>query len=223
MSHIALSFSRLSTYEKCPRKFYAQYIDKSYPDESDKFCFVKGKKKHEQLENYIKCKALNTMLPLRYDGDVMSATPIIDSLLASGHEIIAEQQLAVDKNWEKIGWFDKKVYWRAIADFIAIKDDTAVIGDWKTGKFRDYDDSVTGQLHLAAAVVFAHYPQIQRIITSYLFIEHRQSVKRQFTRDMDLRTPFNESFVTVNEDQSFDASRNQYCNWCLIKEKCDVV
>lgn len=219
--HIALSYSRLSTYEQCPHKFYSQYIAKNYPDDGGNIHFIKGKKKHTQLENYIKCKNDPTMMPMKYDGDVLEATKIVDNLRLAGFELTAEQQLSVSLKWTPLSWFDKATMYRAICDFIAVRDIEAVLGDWKTGKYRDYDGKDTGQLHLAAAVVFAHKPEIQKIKTAYFYIEQKQTVIRQFTREMfneNLRTPFNEAFKTVNEDAGFDAKRNQYCNWCLIKD-----
>ena len=218
--HIALSYSRLSTYELCPKKFKASYIDKNYPDESGKACFVKGKKKHSQLENYINFKVDPTIIPVRYDGDVKAASSMVDKLINNGYSISAEHQLAVDLDFNEASWFDKSVMYRAICDFIAIRGDEATIGDWKTGKFRDYDGSKTGQLHLSAAIVFSLYPNINTITAAYFFIEHKQTVMRRFTRDMDLRTPFLESFDTVNNDKTFEPVRNSYCHWCLIKDDC---
>ncbi len=225
MSHIALSYSRLSTYEQCPAKFKSQYIDKDYPDEGDNFHFIKGKKKHTQLENYIKCKNDPTMVSMMYDGDVLDAIPIVDRIINSGFEITAEHQLAVDKQFVPITWFSKMTMYRSICDFIAVKATKAIVGDWKTGKFRDYDGSKTGQLHLAASVVFAHKPEVEEIRTAYFFIEHKQTVQRQFTREMyenGLLTPFYDSFVAVNEDKEFTPVKNQYCNWCLRKEICEL-
>lgn len=223
--HIALSYSRLSTYEQCPLKFFRQYIEKSYPDEGENFHFIKGKKKHTQLENYIKCKNDPTMINMMYDGDVLNNISKVDDLLNNGFNVTAEHQLAVDIDFKPTSWFDHTVVYRAICDMIATRDADGVVGDWKTGKFRDYDGSKTGQLHLSSAVVFAHYPQIEKITTAYIYIEHDQSVVRRFTRDMynsGLIDPFMKAFETVNNDKEWLPTRNQYCNWCLVKEDCPI-
>ena len=221
--HIALSYSRLSTYEKCPFKFQSQYILKDYPDEGDNIHFKKGKKKHSQLENYIKCMNDPTMVKMMYDGDVIDATEIVDRLISAGFKITAEHQLAVADGFTPCTWFDRLTTFRAICDFIAERKDEAILGDWKTGKFRDYDGSKTGQLHLAAAIVFATLPHINTITTAYFYIEHKQQVLRKFTREMfenDLTIPFENAFTEVNQDSEFKATKNQYCNWCLIKDRC---
>ena len=163
---------------------------------------------------------------MRYDGDVIKATKVVDNLMAAGFTLTAEQQLSVGLNWQPLSWFDKRTMYRAVCDFIAVKGVEAVLGDWKTGKYRDYDGKDTGQLHLAAAVVFSHMPEIQEIKTAYFYIEQSQTVVRQFTRDMydaSLREPFECAFKTVNEDAGFDPVRNQFCSWCLIKDtKCPI-
>lgn len=222
---IALSYSRLSCYEQCPRKFEAQYISKIYPFDGNNPHFIKGKKKHAQLENYIKCENDPTMIQQRYDGDVLDATKIIDRLRAAGYTIEAEHQLAVSEGYLPVGWFDKSVIWRSIADFIAQKRNKAVVGDWKTGKFRDYDGKKTGQLHLSAGIVFAHMPHIDVVDTAYFFIEHKKSIVRRFTREMfetNLMIPFADALIDVNQESEWAPKRNQFCGWCDIQPDCPL-
>lgn len=221
--HIALSYSRHSTYEQCPAKFHAQYIAKDYPQDNDNPHFVKGKKKHSQLENYIKCKNDPTMINMRYDGDVQRATSIVDGMINAGYHVTAETQFAVDKDFKPVSWFDKTVMYRSIADVIAKRDNQMILGDWKTGKVRDYDGKDTGQLHLSAAIGFAHFPEVDEITTPYFFIEHKQTIVRKFTREMyetTLTVPFYDLFDQVNSDTEFAPTKNQYCNWCELKHSC---
>lgn len=217
---IALSFSRLSTYEQCPHKFYRQFIDKSYPDDADNIHFVKGQKKHKQLQNYIDCLNDNTMIQHKYDGDVKNALPIVDALHNNGFTLSAERQLAVDENFKPCDWFSKQTMYRAIIDVVGLKKQLAINGDWKTGKYRDYDGSATGQLHLSSLILMMHADHVEVVKSAYWFIESKQSVMRQFDRTMvqELKIPFIKAFEVVNTDKSFDATRNQYCNFCKIKE-----
>lgn len=213
----------MSNYEKCPHRFYREYIAKDYPyPKEENYHFVKGKKIHSQLENYVKCKNDPTMINFMYDGIVQNAFPIIEGLISQGFELTAEQQLATDVNFQTSSWYGKNTAWRAIVDLTAIKDDKAIIIDHKSGKVRDYDGSKTGQLHLTAGIIFSVYPNINSLQTAYLFIEHKQTIIRQFTRKMyeeGLLDPFREMFKIVNKDKDFKAKRNQYCNWCDINTK----
>lgn len=224
---IALSYSRLSTYEQCPHKFSRQYITKDYPDDKDNPYFIKGQKKHKQLQNYIDCKNDATQIQQRYDGDVTSALTIVDGLVKAGFNLKAECQLSVDKNWEPVSWFSKQSMYRAIVDVLGTNGEIAINGDWKTGKYRDYDGSQTGQLHLSSLIVMCHMPTIQQVKSVYWFIESKQAVPRQFSAEMkeNMKVPFMMAIETVNTDKEFKACKNAFCNWCLIKtqeNKCPL-
>jgi CRISPR/Cas system-associated exonuclease Cas4 (RecB family) len=224
MGHIALSYSRLSTFERCPRKFKSQYIDKDYPDEGDNFFFKKGQRKHEQLEHYILSKG-NPLAggTMRYDDDVEAMFPMIDDICNAMPKFTAEQKLAVDMDFQPCSWFDKSTMYRAIVDFQAIAPTakTMAVIDWKTGKYREYDATPTSQLHLTSAIMFAHHPEIERIIAAYAFIEHKQMDKTPFTCDQagDLRQPFVEAFEAVNAEEEWAPKQNEYCKYCLLTNK----
>lgn len=219
---IALSYSRLSDYLQCPHVFFRKYVEKSFPKDDDNPHFVKGKKKHGQLENYINCKNDKTMIQHKYDGDVKNALTIVDKLIDSGFKLKAEVQLAVDINFKACDWFSKQAAWRAIIDVYGVNNSVAINGDWKTGKFRDYDGKETGQLHLSSALMMCVEEDIEVVNSAYFYIEHKQSVQRQFKRDMNLLEPFVKLFEKINTDKEFCAKRNEYCNWCLIKGDCPL-
>jgi len=218
---IALSFSRLSDYEQCPLKFKSKYITKVYPDDSNNPAFAKGSAIHKQLENYINF--------VRNEGDIpkmgqhaSNASNMIDKLntLSKGN-IYPEKQLAVDMNYKKCDWFAKptKVKWRAIIDCLVFLDDeTLLIIDWKSGKFREYEDGPTTQLKLTAVILFNLYPNIKNITSSYMFVEHKRTVKVDFKRDQlaSMQEKFDDAYTIVNQDGDFQFKKNKYCNWCLL-------
>ena len=217
---IALSYSRLSQAEACLKKFASLYIDKDYPDEGDNFFFAKGKRKHDQLENYVLTKRQPTMIgTMRFDDDVEEMFPMIDKICEAMPNFTAEQKLAVDTNFKPCDWFARNVMYRAIVDFSALSKVIMVIIDWKSGKVREYDDKETGQLHLTAAIMFAHYPEIMEATTGYAFIEHRQMLKKVFTRDMDLESPFYKAYDWINSIKEWVPKQNEYCKYCLLTKK----
>lgn len=218
--HIALSYSRLSQAEMCLKKFHSQYLEKSYPDEGENFFFIKGQRKHTQLEQYVLAKRQPQMVStLKFDDDVEEMFPMIDKLCEAMPDFTAEQKLAVDTNFKPCGWFDSDVMFRAIVDFRAISDSIMVIIDWKSGKVREYDDKPTGQLHLTAAIMFAHHPEVMEATTGYAFIEHKQMLKKVFQRGEDLEGPFFKAFEWINSITDWAPSKNQYCKYCLLTNK----
>lgn len=226
---IALSYSRLSDYETCPLKFESKYILKDYPDDSDNPAFVKGNAIHKQVEDYI-----NWMNSREGDAPTMGQhTKGFVNMLeqihkASGGQMYAEKQIAVDQDWVKCDWFAKpsKVKYRAIIDFMAFMSPSELLlGDIKSGKFRAYEDSPTSQLRLTAAMCFNLFPKIEKITTAYFFVEHTKTVKVTFTRDQlgELMKPFDGIHKEVNTAEDFPFKKNRYCNWCDIPPgKCLV-
>lgn len=224
MSRIALSYSRFNTYKSCPRKFKLQYIDKSFPDDSDNPNFVRGNRVHGQLEAYVMW--LNsgkiTEKP-RMCQEAMNAIPIIDKVYEAYTSVLPEQQLALDENWRKTGWYSKTTYLRAILDVIAFAPNRGLILDYKTGKVRDYD-GYGGQLHLNAAMLFAIEDAMEIIDVAYLFVDHKQTIKIRFYRKQfeEFKAHFDERHLEVNNEEDWAPKINQYCKWCpATKDQCE--
>jgi hypothetical protein len=217
MSFIALSYSKLSNYEKCPRQFQSIYITKTYPKDDNNPHFARGSRIHGQLEDYVVAKLAGQELP-DMTAEAAGAIPMIEQLFEDYPEIYPEQKISVDKDFNKVNWFDKTTYYRAIFDLVAFKGDTAILIDWKTGKVREYDDHDTGQLHLAATILMSMRPEIKQVHTAYVFLDHKHTITKTFKRE-DLETmvqPFHKAFDKVNADKDFHPKVNKYCFFCNI-------
>lgn len=225
---IALSWSRLSSYLECPMKFKAQYIDKTYPDDSDNPHFVRGSRIHKQLEDYINYKKIEFETFGSAPGmseEAKNATPIIDKVFQNFDTVVAERQLATDMDWNKCDWFAKPttVKYRCIIDSLAVRDDEALSIDFKTGKVREYDAD-HGQLHLSSAMIMSVMPKLEKVTNSYLFVDHKQTISITITRDEVQKELdyFNEKYEEVNADEEFKPKKHKYCGFCLIKKSCPL-
>ena len=228
---IALSWSRLSDYDQCPRKFFLKYIEKSFPkeDASKSPHLVKGAEMHKQMEQYV-YRRLNgqptdqaefQMVPACRD-----ATGIIERTMMQFPEVWPERQVAVTYDWKPTEWFGKDVAWRAIWDFSGVHAAArqAMIIDWKTGKVQDYEDEA-GQLHLSAAMAVPVY-NVDEVYIFYAFIEHRVKKPKEpltinSTEATHLKGYFNQKYDKVNQEKEWKPQVNQYCNWCpATKAQC---
>ncbi len=221
MQKIALSYSRLSNYEQCPRQFQSKYITKTYPDDSDNPYFIRGNKIHKQLDEYVKAMAMATETFSNFPDlspEAANAVGIIESVYSNYTDIWSEQQIAVDENFNEISWFSKAAFYRVIYDLMAINGDKALLLDWKTGKVREYDDKPTGQLHLAAAICMAIKPEVDEVTTAYAFLEHKHTLAKTFYREdlPDMLEPFQKAYINVNDDKEFKPTVNKYCYFCKI-------
>lgn len=215
---IALSYSRLSTYENCPFKFKKQYIDKDYPDDSNNPAFVRGNNLHGQCDDYVKLKTGKTKKQELLCEEVKNVTPIIDKIISIYPNVYGEQKLALNSNFTACDWFSKATVYRAILDMLAINKESAVIIDFKSGKVRKYDNKSTGQLHLTACFIFALFPKVQQISTAYLFLDHKKTITKSFERSEyeGLKKTFMDMLRKVNTEKEWPRTKNRYCGWCKL-------
>lgn len=214
--NIALSWSRVAVFRECPYKFKEKFITKTYPDDSNNPAFAKGKEVHSQLENYVKAKKKGIEKPVGLIAG--NGLPIVDAIMAQPGICFPELQLAVKADWSKVDWFGKDIMYRAIVDLLHINNNQALIADYKTGKAAPYTDN-RGQLHLSAAFVFELYPEVETITSALLFLEHKQTNKYLFTREMHAanKAAWELEAIAINEETEFAPKKNEYCHSCLSK------
>lgn len=220
---IALSHSRLSTYQQCPRKFKLQFLDKAFPEEGKSIHLVRGDNVHKALENYVIKRMsgqaiIDTMLP-----EVERTIPLIETFFKQYDHIHPESQVSVNEKFEKVDWFSKDSYFRAIIDFLAIRGKDALAVDWKTGKVRDYDDNGGGQLHLTSTIVLSIMPEVEVVSTAYVFVDHKKTSKIDVHRSElpKLLDHFHGEYRKVNADTEFKPQTNEFCKWCAAtKAQC---
>jgi len=171
------SFSKAKAFEQCPKQFYHEKILKQYPvEETDAMRY--GTEFHKACEDYIKSEA-----PLPKKFDFIQQT--LDALNEKRGIKMCEQKLGLTADLEPCGFFDKRVWFRGIADLVIIDVLTGVawVIDYKTGKSLKYADK--GQLELMALIVFKHYPQITRVKAGLLFVIAKGLVKEEYEIDSE--------------------------------------
>ena len=177
MSITPWSFSKAKAFEQCPKQFYHEKILKQYPvEETDAMRY--GTEFHKACEDYIKSEA-----PLPKKFNFIQQT--LDALNEKRGIKMCEQKLGLTADLEPCGFFDKRVWFRGIADLVIIDVLTGVawVIDYKTGKSLKYADK--GQLELMALIVFKHYPQITRVKAGLLFVIAKGLVKEEYEIDSE--------------------------------------
>jgi CRISPR/Cas system-associated exonuclease Cas4 (RecB family) len=223
---ISLSWSRLSDYNQCPRKFVLKYIEKKFPEEKEKSIhLIKGEELHKQLEDYVLAKNGQAQMPVGFSPAVKDALPLVDSFFAQGYTVYPEAQVSAGRDWKPLEWFDKNTMYRAIWDMIAIKPQTVFIGDYKSGKVYDYT-SEYGQLHLSACMAMERFSDATEVHTAYIYLEHKKTQKIKLIRDEDhrksstdvlhanVRKHFEEEFEKVQAEKEWKPTPNEFCKWC---------
>ena len=175
----SFSYSRLKNFETCPKRHYEVDITKHFKEEEGE-SLQWGNAVHKALANRI---AKGVALPVgmeRYE-------QWCGRILTPGGKVLVEQQLAIDEDFGPTEWFDsdarkkgkKNPWYRGIGDVVKLVGPVALIIDWKTGKI--LEDSQ--QLALMAAVVFAHFPEVMKVRSEFVWLMHDATTREDYHRN----------------------------------------
>ena len=172
---LAWSHSALDVYLTCPRKYYEAKVTKAWVEEFKGPAAEWGTAVHKAFERRIKFGS-------PFPPNMVQWEALAHKLAGQKGVIHLEMQLALNEQLEKVDWFAKDVWCRTIIDYACINQKTgnALILDYKTGKKKDDDR----QLALMAAVIFEVYPNINKIVSGYLWLKDGQELaKATFLRE----------------------------------------
>lgn len=167
----AWSYSKLKNFETCPKRHYEIDIAKTFQEDADSPALKWGNEAHKALADACAGKA---PLPTEF----MAYQHWVDRVRTGPGELLVEQKFAINRNFEKRGYFDSDVWYRGIGDVLRIDRDIALVLDWKTGKI--LEDSV--QLMLMAQCVFSHYPAVTHVRSEFVWLKDDCTSPEVFTR-----------------------------------------
>lgn len=167
----AWSYSALSSFETCPRRYYFTKVSKQVMEPQTE-ATMWGNKVHSALEKYAKREAA---LPEQME----KWGPYVDKIMSREGKPVIEQKMAINSSFHPTKWFAKDVWCRGIIDIGKVGERKAWLYDWKTGKH----DPTTDQLKLFAGMAFAHFPWIEEVTTGFIWLKVGKFDKENFTRD----------------------------------------
>lgn len=215
-----LSFSRLSTFEQCEAKFDYLYVSKRVQDQQNE-ASAYGNRVHQLLE--AKGKGELDEFNLTEEGRTTLAKwgALVDRIVCREGDKYFEHQMAVNKALQPVDWFAADVWIRSIADVLVVNGDTAYCLDYKVGKVKDNPT----QLQLFAAMTLWHFPQVQKVKTSYVWLAYDQITNATYERRFleALWNAMRPRFERVQETIElgvFKAKPSGLCPWCPAQNIC---
>lgn len=203
----AWSYSTLSMFENCPRKFWAVKIAKV--DDTNQWN-AKGDTEHSAIEGYIK-------QGLHLPPHMGALSPLLDKVRALPGERYVEYKMALKQDLSVTHGRDWDNVWvRVNADFINVNGAKAIYLDWKSGKPRDSEDQIT----LTALSIFRHFPAVQQVNGGLVHYAHGKLASPTIVQRSDESRLWN-GYITraraIDEavrDNNFPATPNPLCGWC---------
>ncbi len=229
MKPLAWSWSRLNTFEQCPKKFYLQNISKELKYVQSPQA-KRGEELHTKLEDAARRMRGGT-LGGGFPGDIFHMIPLLQALIKGADEVIIEEgsseveKYALDDEFNKVSYFAKNVWLRFGIDLGVKRGSKAIIVDWKTGKNYGYND----QLKLMAAILMeVIWPDVDEVTACYIYIDQKETSKRVFKRE-DLDDMWDDlidrayQITKARDTNNWPAKKNNFCNWCDANARqCEV-
>ena len=219
MRHTAMrlshSYSSIKLYENCPLRYFRQRILKDVVDEGGEASKY-GERIHAFLEKRLKGAGI--------EQEVAQYEPLCQSVekLAKGGSLLIEKELVLTENLTPTGWWEADAWLRSKLDVLVLRGADAVVMDWKTGK-RNADQF---QMQMFAAQVFKHYPEVQRVKTSLVWLKTMEMDTEQYTR-IDINVVWAEVMKRIQrihdslEHDKWPARPSGLCRYCPARHDCD--
>ena len=211
------SFSKINSFLTCPRQFQYKYVLKLPVQVQDRLPLIKGSALHNILEKYpgepTAARApefrscLNNFLSSKYVS--LFSMPNIRELSFG----LCENLTPVD--------YSNKALLRGYMDFIGFHNDTLVICDWKSGKYKDEKYQDFSQLIFYAIYMFKKYSKIHTIKIMFVYIEHVMDNSLILTRD-NLEQYESQLLSVINNIEASDFPKNIsiLCDYCDFQDHC---
>lgn len=219
------SYSKMSLYKSCPRKFKFNYIDK-IKIKSDKVVFERGNFLHKIFELY---PNKDFEFKFRFPEVEQEKDSILDFVYSSIEtnerlnkimktKLKAEQVFNFNLDLKPIK--DKKnSIFTGFIDHLSFDDGILTIVDWKSGKTKNH--SSIEQLRKYAIWAFSAFKQVNQIDLILWYVEQNELIEETLNRDS-----FNPSYIlteiqVIETDSEFQINKTEECKWCDYFEHCN--
>jgi RecB family exonuclease len=212
----SMSFSKLNTFEQCPRKFYHVYIDKTLQqEESEQMLF--GLRVHKALENYGR-----TGDEVHLTNESRRHKRVLDKITERKGDKYFEHEMAIRVDKSPCSWDDESLWFRGIADVLIVNRDVAYCLDYKTGKIKN-DPT---QLTLLALLTFAHFPEVEEVISGFLWLayddlSHTNYQRRHAEALWAALTHRIEQAQKAVGTGVYPCNPSKLCGWCPAQDFCE--
>jgi hypothetical protein len=205
------SYSVLSMFEQCRKKFYHLKVAKDARDSDSSFA-GEGKEIHDAM---FKRVIHGTPLPL----PIRHYDKWAKRFAEAEGEKHGEMKLCLNTAFEPVDWFAKDAWVRAIVDLLIVRDKKVILVDWKTGKVRlDWT-----QLEMTAAIVSRLMPEIEEFTLAFVWLRESKINTKTMTKG-EMRGVWSELLPRVKaievakKTTDFPANESGLCRYCPVSQ-----
>lgn len=209
------SYSRLSCWEQCPKKYWYQYVEKLPVAPRESPAADRGSDIHDKAERYLK-------------GELSMYPPELQkvsahAMLLKQKEAKAEVHYGTKVDWSPCDYDAKDAYFRGIIDIEYIEHwesgPVVCLEDWKTGQiYATHADQLKQYVALAAS----HHPEAHSFRSRPVYIDQGVIAAPVVTmpdRVKPIRMILDGKIKNAEEDTIFPVRSGQHCKWCDYSQR----
>ena len=213
------SYSKLVTFEQCPKRAKLQYVDRIpepervLPPGKTEHANDRGTRIHEAAERFVKggVELIDEL------GSFKDEFYQLRDLYKQG-KVSLEGEWGNDRDWNPVAWMSDNVWVRLKLDaMVRINNDNAVIIDYKTGKKIGNEVKHTEQGQIYAVGALTRYPELDGITVEFWYTDQNDVTVRTYTpADVArFRDRFTERGSRITSETVFPAKPNIFnCKFC---------
>lgn len=211
------SYSRLSAYELCARRYHETQVLKAWPEERSPQLDW-GDAVHAAM-----AQALRDGTPLPTKFQIFQKW--IDKVVRTEGELLIEDDCrwAVNRKLQPCPWFAKDVWLRTVADAVKLDGNAALVVDWKSGKSQNSDPV---QLILTSLMAFLQFPKLLCVRSDFVWLQEDHQTtqvlyRNEATDQWALIMPRVERLRQATMINNFPPKPGRLCKrWCPV-ESCE--
>lgn len=201
----AWSFSRWKVWELCPQKAHFKFNERR--PEPEGAALIRGKTVHDAGERYLSVERKPRAVPPGYE--------LFASELAElrRDKAAAEVEIAFDRGWRPVGWFDDAAWCRVKIDALATSKRRARVVDFKTG--RERPDHLE-QLELYALALLKLDSRLEEVHVELWYLDSGEVVEADYARAEEdrLEDAWEARLRAMLADRRFPARPGSHCRFC---------
>jgi ATP-dependent helicase/nuclease subunit B len=225
---MSYSYSGISLYEKCPKKYYYKYILKLTLPFEDKPVFEKGRFIHHIIEFYptlpefkFKFKEVENKKDeyLKQINTFIETNKKMKFLLSNETLLHREKVFYLDKNLKEVNTKEESLL-NGIIDYIGQYQDNILIVDWKSGKSTKY--ASLNQLKYYSLYIFNNFPNINKLKILLFFVEQDKCMYEEVTRDdyNNIKEKYLNIITKIETDTEYKNTKCEDCIHCDYYLEC---
>ncbi len=201
------SHTFLNDWDNCPHKAFRKHIKKDLAKFVQTDAMKWGNDVHTAFEVRLKH---GTPFPQGMEKFEAIARPFAEM------DAKSEKMLGIREDGVECDFFAKDVWLRGKIDTTVVKDDWAMIADWKSGKRREE----RAELEVHGVLLKAWIPSVTKITAHYVWLQDMQIGKAHDVSNTGKKlAEIRQTMETVKnclEVEDFPKRRNPLCGWCDV-------